>query len=376
MGSRPDFGNLVQQFDLDGEFVHAEEIPSGHINDTYAVSVSDRGGRLRRYLMQRINHRVFPHPARLMQNVAAVTRHLRQKIERAGGDPRRETMNIIPTIEGKDYHLTSQGDWWRAFVLINGARTYETPRKLEHVYSAGRAFGDFQRHLVDFPACQLYETIPAFHDTRRRFAAFEVALAANPHGRSRASRDEIEFAYRRAEDAAVLVDLLERGDLPERVTHNDTKFNNVLIDDETGKGVCVIDLDTVMPGSSLFDFGDGIRSITNMAPEDERDLARVQFSLSRFEQFGRGFLDGTQDMLSLTELDLLPFSARLMTYEVGLRFLTDYLEGDVYFKTHRRHQNLDRCRVQFRLLQEMEMKTDEMTRIVQGHMSTLKDSPE
>ncbi len=365
MGHEPNFADLVPHFFIECEFSQANRLPSGHINDTYAVDLRTQDGQIHRYLMQRINHHVFKHPNQLMQNVAAVTKHLRRKIAAAGGDPLRETMTIIPTVGGEDLYLTPQGDWWRAFVLIGGAQTYDMPQNLEQVYSAGRAFGDFQRLLGDFPANCLHETIPGFHDTKRRLGDFEDVLSKDLYERARRCRAEIALVHHRVELAPVLVDLLERGILPERVTHNDTKFNNVMIDDETGQGVCVIDLDTVMPGSSLFDFGDGVRSITNTAPEDVQDLSKVQFCLARFEHYCKGFLDGTRDMLTPLEVDYLPLSVQLMTFELGLRFLTDFLAGDTYFRIRRPDHNLDRCRVQFKLLQDMEAKAERMLYVVQ-----------
>ena len=365
----PIFPRLVANFQIEGEFIRAERHDSGHINDTYVAYFRTSSTHVRRYLMQRINHKVFREPARLMRNVAAVTEYLREKITAAGGDPERETLTIIPTIEGRSCHRTQQGDWWRAFILIEGAQTYEMAPSLTHVYNAGKAFGKFQRLLGDFPADQLYETIPDFHHTSKRFETFAEALEKDVHNRARFVGAEIDFVQSRAGDTAVLVELLERGQVPQRVTHNDTKFNNVMIDDETGEGICVIDLDTVMPGSSLYDFGDGVRSITNTAAEDERDLSRVRFSLVKFERFSNGFLDATRGSLTPGEVDLLPFSARLMTFEVGMRFLTDYLDGDIYFRTHRQDHNLDRCRTQFRLLRDMEEQSDQIARLVQENWS-------
>ena len=361
---------LVQQFNVEGEFVCAEVIPSGHINDTYAVALWTEERQVRRLLLQRINHRVFKHPDLLMQNIAAVSKHIRVKISEAGGDPLRESMNIIPTVTGQDFILTPQGDWWRAFILIDGARTYDMPQSLDQVYSAGKAFGNFRRQLGDFPADSLHETIPDFHDTRKRFSRFTETLSRDQYQRSKLCQEEIDLALQYSELAPVLVDMLDSGELPGRVTHNDTKFNNILIDDKTDQGVCVIDLDTVMPGSSLFDFGDGIRTITNAAPEDERDLTKVFFCLARYEYYCKGFLDGTRGTMTPSELKYLAFSARLMTYELGLRFLTDYLDGDRYFKSKRPAHNLDRCRVQFRLLQDMEVKSDRMEGIVQQYVSS------
>jgi len=235
---------------------------------------------------------------------------------------------------------------------------------LDHVYNASKAFGKFQRLLSDFPAGQLYETIPNFHHTGKRYEAFVEAVERDVKNRAQSVKAEIEFVEKRAEDTSVLVDLLEWGELPERVTHNDTKFNNVMIDDETGEGVCVIDLDTVMPGLSLYDFGDSVRSGANPAAEDERDLSKVCIDLEIFDRLVHGDLDVARDFLTPTEVDYMPFSAKLMTFECGMRFLTDHLDGDVYFRIHRENHNLDRCCTQFKMVEDMEAKFDQMVRIV------------
>ena len=360
----PGFSAIVGQFQFEGEFVEASPYGFGHINDTYAARFRQGNGAVRRYILQRINHNVFKKPEELMQNVAAVTAHLRQKIVAAGGDPDRETLTLISTVDGATFYRAPDGNYWRAYVFIEGARTYQVIESLEHVYNGARALGNFQRLLSDFPAERLYETIPGFHHTARRFAAFVAAVERDVVNRARSVGPEITFVIQRADETSVLVDMLERGELPQRVTHNDTKFNNVMIDDQTGEGVCVIDLDTVMPGLSLYDFGDAVRSGANSAAEDERDLAKIHVDLEVFDRFAHGYLDAARDFLTPTELDYLPFSARLMTLECGMRFLADYLSGDVYFKIHRENQNLDRCRTQFKIVADMEEKHERMQAIV------------
>jgi len=364
---KPDLAGIVKHFKFEGDFLDAHPYGFGHINDTYAAYFRKADGLVHRYILQRINHNVFKHPEKLMQNIERVTTHLRKKIIAAGGDPERETLNLIPTIDAKTFYRTHDGNCWRAYIFIEGALTYEVVETLDHVYNAAKAFGKFQKLLSDFPAEQLYETIPNFHHTRKRFEAFVEAVERDVKNRAQSVRDEIEFVEKRAEDASVLVDLLEQGRLPELVTHNDTKFNNVMIDDETGEGVCVIDLDTVMPGLSLYDFGDSVRSGANPAAEDERDLSKVCIDLEIFDLFARGYLDAARDFLTPTEVDYLPFSAKLMTFECGMRFLTDHLNGDVYFKIHRENHNLDRCRTQFKMVRDMEEKFDQMVRIVEKH---------
>lgn len=364
MRPRPAFTDIVPHFCFEGEFIRAEPHGFGHINDTYAAYFRKDSGEVHRYLMQRINRYVFRDIEGLMLNIVAITTHLRNKIVAAGGDPDRETLTLIPTTEEKAFYKTRGGDFWRAYIFVEGARTYESVESLEHIYSAGRAFGSFQKLLADFPAEQLVETIPGFHHTRRRFDAFVQAVERDIKNRAHAVRPEIEFVERRFKDTSVLLDLLDQGTLPVRVTHNDTKFNNVMIDDESGEGICVVDLDTVMPGLSLYDFGDAVRYAANPAAEDERDLSKVCVDLNIYEHFARGFLDSARDFLTPQEVDHLPFSAKLMTLECGMRFLTDYLEGDVYFKTHRESHNLDRCRTQFKMVEDMEAKFDQMERII------------
>jgi Ser/Thr protein kinase RdoA (MazF antagonist) len=358
---------LVRHFQFEGDFLDAFPCGNGHINDTYEVRLQRADGLPRRYILQRINHHVFRDPPGLMHNIEAVTSHLRKKVVGAGGDPERETLNLIPTVDGETLHTTPDGDYWRAYVFIEGAQTYEVVQGPEFVYNAAQAFGKFQRLVGDFPARQLHETIPGFHDTGARFQAFIESVERDARNRAQSAAAEIQFAEARAEHTSVLVDLLEQGDLPQRLTHNDTKFNNVMFDNETGKGVCVIDLDTVMPGLSLYDFGDAVRSGANTAAEDERDLSKVSFDLGVFEQYLHGYLDSADDFLTPLEVAHLPFAARLMTFECGLRFLTDYLDGDVYFKTDRPRHNLDRCRTQFKMLHDMERDFDQMEKILEGY---------
>jgi Ser/Thr protein kinase RdoA (MazF antagonist) len=363
----PDLEKIAKQFQFEGHILEINRYWSGHINDTYTVRSQGVDDREHRYVLQRINQYVFKKPEELMQNVEAVTAHLRRKIIAAGGDPERETLNLVPTLEGRSFHKTPEGDYWRVYLLIENARTYEVAASLEHVYNASNAFGRFQQMLSDFPADQLYETIPDFHHSRKRFESFVGAVERDAKNRARSVAAEIAFAEKRGEETSLLVDMLERGELPERVTHNDTKFNNVMIDDETGNGICVIDLDTVMPGLSLYDFGDSVRSGANSAEEDERDLSKVWVDLETFDYLVHGYLDAARDFLTPAEVALLTFSAKLMTFECGIRFLADHLDGDVYFRIHREGQNLDRCRTQFKMVADMEEKLDQMERIVEKY---------
>jgi hypothetical protein len=339
----------------------------GHINDTYAITYHIEQNQPHRYILQRINHNVFKKPEQLMQNVDKVTRFLREKIASSGGDPDRETLTLILTHTDQTYYKSPDANYWRGYHFIEGAQTYEIVEKKEDIYNAAWAFGRFQKLLNDFPVTQLNETIPDFHHTQKRYQTFIESVEQDVVGRADAVQDEIGFAIARGAETSFLVDMLAAGNLPLRVTHNDTKFNNVLIDDETGKGICVLDLDTVMPGLSLYDFGEIVRTGANPAAEDEVDLSKVRLDLEIYDTLTQGFLDAARDILTETEMDYLHYGPKMMAYENGIRFLTDHLLDDVYYKIHRQDHNLDRCRTQFKLVEEIETKFDEMQRIVQKY---------
>jgi Phosphotransferase enzyme family len=360
-----DFADIVRHFQFDGRFLEGVPYGNGHIHDTYAVWFETAHGQKHRYLLQRMNHEVFKNPIFVMENIERITRHLRHKITAAGGDPQRETLNLIPAREGGFLYQSSTGSFWRAFIFIEDAQTYDTLDALSRVYQAASCFGNFQKMLADFPAEDLHETIPNFHHTPKRFEAFLRAVEQDSCNRACEVRDEINFIQTRASDTKVLMDLLEQGKLPLRTTHNDTKLNNVMIDNRTGRGLCLIDLDTVMPGLALYDFGDAIRAGAITAAEDEVDLSRVGLSLAVFEQMARGYLDSARDFLTPAEMEHLAFSAKLITLEQCIRFLTDYLNGDVYYRIHHPQHNLDRCRTQLKLVLEMEKNTDNMERIIE-----------
>ena len=359
----PDLKTICEAFAVEGRWRSCCPIPSGHINDTYCSEFEAAGKRVR-YVNQRINHLVFREPEKLMENIERVTAFARERIVAAGGDPMRETLTIVPTLDGRSFHKSSDGNYWRMFHYIDGARTYDKVEDLRHVYAASRAFGAFQKMLSRLPGGRLHETIPYFHHTRKRFEAFREALAKDAVARAAGVGAEIAFVLAREKDTGVVVDGLAAGRIPERVTHNDTKLNNVMIDDRTGQGICVIDLDTVMPGSVLYDFGDSVRLGAATAAEDERDLAKVGFDLRLFERLAAGYLDAARDFLADAETRLLAFSAKLLTLECGIRFLTDHLKGDVYFKVHRDGHNLDRARTQFKMVAEMERRMGEMEAVV------------
>ena len=359
-----DLGSVAPRFQFQGDFVSAQPYGSGHINDTYEV-IFDRAGSRVRYILQRVNHTIFKDVPALMQNVVRTTRHIRSKLEAEGADAiDRRVLTVIKTTDGQDYYVDDHGLFWRAYLFVEQARTYDVIETDRQAFEAARAFGRFQDQLSDLPPPRLHETIPDFHHTRSRFDAMVRAMEADPGGRVDSARDLIDFARQREPLVDVLLDLTREGELPERITHNDTKVNNVMIDDETSEGVCVIDLDTVMPGLALYDFGDMVRTGTNTAAEDEKDLARVRVDHNRYEALVRGYLETAGAFLIPKEKDLLVFSGKLITFEIGLRFLTDYLSGDVYFKVHREGHNLDRCRTQFKLVEWLEACEPDMSRLV------------
>ena len=347
-------------FAFDRPAGEAERFGAGHINDTFAVWAADRS---KRWILQRINTDTFTDPAGLMENVTGVTAYLRRQIIERGGDPDRETLNVIPTLDGKPYYTDTEGGAWRAYIFVEGTVCLQKVENERDFYTAAETFGNFQNQLAGYPAATLHETIARFHDTPNRYANFEKALAADVMGRAKEVGPEIAFIRAREADCRVLVDQLAAGVLPLRVTHNDTKLNNVLIDQETGKGICVIDLDTVMPGLSAYDFGDSIRFGANDCAEDEPDQSKVHFSLHLYKVFAEGYLAAAGSAMTEAERRSLPWGAKLMTLECGIRFLTDYLEGDHYFKISRPDQNLDRARTQFTLVQGMEREFDAMTQL-------------
>ena len=350
----------AETFAFDRPAGEAERFGAGHINDTFAVWAADRS---KRWILQRINTDTFTDPAGLMENVTGVTAYLRRQIIERGGDPDRETLNVIPTLDGKPYYTDTEGGAWRAYIFVEGTVCLQKVENERDFYTAAETFGNFQNQLAGYPAATLHETIARFHDTPNRYANFEKALAADVMGRAKDVGPEIAFIRAREADCRVLVDQLAAGVLPLRVTHNDTKLNNVLIDQETGKGICVIDLDTVMPGLSAYDFGDSIRFGANDCAEDEPDQSKVHFSLHLYKVFAEGYLAAAGSAMTEAERRSLPWGAKLMTLECGIRFLTDYLEGDHYFKISRPDQNLDRARTQFTLVQGMEREFDAMTQL-------------
>ena len=354
-------------FKFPGKLKDCRPFGSGHINDTYLLTfeVGDAGDKS--VILQRMNRGIFTKPVELMENIVGVTSYLRKRIIENGGNPERETLNIIPAKDGKPYFVDSKGEYWRSYKYITDAKCCDQVEKPEDFYESALAFGNFQRLLADYPADTLHETIRGFHDTHARLEVFRRAVEKDVCGRADSVQKEIEFVLTREDVANVFGKLQENGEVPLRVTHNDTKLNNIMIDKATGKGICVIDLDTVMPGLAMNDFGDSIRFGASTAAEDEQDLTKVSCSMDLFEIYVKGFLEGCGGSLTPREVELLPMGAKVMTYECGMRFLTDYLEGDHYFKIHREGHNLDRARTQFKLVEDMENKWDTMMEIVRRY---------
>ncbi|MBR6767458.1 MAG: aminoglycoside phosphotransferase family protein [Clostridia bacterium] len=354
---------IVSQFRLPEGKWEAAPFGNGHINDTMKVTVHTEAGD-ENFILQKVNRYVFKKPEEVMSNMEKVTGYLKKIIAHQGGDPMRGTLTIIETHDGKSFTYDDDGELWRMMVLIENTVSKDMPDTPELMELCGKAFGEFQCQLADFPAAVLVETIPDFHNTPARFQQLMDAIKNDAVGRAKDVQEEIEFCMQHEKDVAVLLEACAAGEIPLRVTHNDTKLNNVLLDAETGEGVCVIDLDTVMPGLAAYDFGDAIRIGANTAAEDEQDLMKVDLDISMFEAFTRGFFMKAGSAFSKKEAALMPMGAMLMTLENGLRFLADHLNGDKYFKIHRENQNLDRARVQFMLVSCMEQKWGEMMNVI------------
>ena len=361
--TQEELSSIVHAFAFPGTITDWTPHGNGHINDTFLVR-STENGVLRKSILQRMNRTVFHNPTELMQNIAQVTSFLRKKITAAGGDPFRETLNLIPTTDDAWFFVDERGEFWRAFLFISNASCYDAVTDPKLFYETGNAFGRFQQMLSDFPSASLFETIPDFHNTPLRYQALLQAAQADPKGRLKNVSDEMAFFLDHADDYGVAERMKASGELPLRVTHNDTKLNNIMIDDKTGEGICVIDLDTIMPGLSIFDFGDSIRTGANDCAEDEPDQSKVHFDLHLYEVFAKGYLSTAGASMSMAEKKSLAWGARLMTLECGIRFLTDYLEGDHYFHIARPDHNLDRARTQFTLVRQMEEVFDQMLEIV------------
>ena len=354
---------VLAAFDFGADPVRPQTFGCGHVNDTFLIHIEKENGEHPGFVLQRLSPEAFKNPEGLMQNVVGISEYLSRRVQANGGDCSREAMAFIRPRNGNLYYQDSEGCAWRAYRYIDNVCCYQSADTPELFASSGRAFGRFQRMLEAYPAHTLFETIPRFHDTEDRLAKLKAAIEADKFGRAVECQREIAFALAREKDCSVAMQALRDGVLPLRVTHNDTKLNNVLFDEKTGEAVCVIDLDTVMPGLSIYDFGDSIRFGANHCAEDERDLSKMAIDLDMYEAYAAAFVDGAGGALTHSEIDYLPWGAKLMTLECGIRFLTDYLSGDTYFHTSRPGQNLDRCRTQFKLVEDMENHWDEMNAI-------------
>jgi len=345
---------ILKEYDLEDK---ASPYGDGHINDTYLLTRKS-------YILQRINTGIFKDADGLMENIANVTEYLREKIKAAGGDPDRETLTVIKTKKGDNYYKAADGNCYRIYKFIDKALSYNKVENPTQFYNAAKSFGRFAMFLDKYPAETLHETIVDFHNTPVRYEQLDAAIKADPKGRVAEVQAEIDFAMARREEAGKVVRAIAEGKIPVRVTHNDTKLNNVMLDEKTGEGVCVVDLDTVMPGSLLYDFGDALRFGASSGAEDETDLSKIWFDMELYEAFAKGYLEETGAILTETEREYLPFSAKLLTLECGIRFLADYINGDTYFKIHKPSHNLDRARNQFKLVADMEKKMDDMAKVV------------
>ena len=348
-----EYKGVAEKFCLQGDVTDICPYGEGHINLTLLVTTTEK-----RYILQKMNTRVFSDPDSLMANICGVTEHLKAR--------GIETLNVVPTKAGAQF--LKEDACYRVYDFIENTVTYQSATDKEVFKNSGKAFGEFQNYLAEFDASKLTETIKRFHDTPKRFADFKAALEANAFDRAKDCKEEIEFILSHENTYGIAMEALKDGSLPLRVTHNDTKLNNILMDAETGAARAVIDLDTIMPGSMLFDFGDSIRFGASTAAEDEKDLTKVHFDIELFKAYAEGYCGAVKDSITEREAELLPYGAYLMTIECGMRFLADYLSGDTYFKTSRKNHNLDRARNQFKLVSDMEAKLDEMRAIVKKYV--------
>ncbi len=353
---------ILSYFAIKGDFVECEPYGHGHINRTYLATFNENGNR-KRYILQKINSTLFTSVENLMHNIQLVTDFNRAKIIERGGNPDRESLTLIRTVDDKPF-LKLDDEYYRVYVFIENTVAYQTVTNPQDFYYSAIAFGSFNNLLAEFDASQLYEILPDFHNTAKRFIAFKNAVSNDILDRAKNCQEEIKFVMDRQHYYSKIVDMLESGEMPLKVTHNDTKLNNVLLDDKTGEPVAVIDLDTIMPGSICYDFGDSIRFGCNPCNEDEKDLSKVVFRFDLYEKYLDGFLTAVGNRITQVEKDNLALGAIMMTIECGMRFLTDYLQGDTYFRTHYEGQNLHRARTQLKLVSDMEKVFDKMNALV------------
>jgi hypothetical protein len=372
----PCLRRIAALFDMRADFLSGSPYGSGHINDTYCVNFDQAGLLPVRYIFQRINTRVFTKPEELMENISRVTRFsLERLLEQGHPEAHRRTLSCIPARDGRPFAVDGEGGYWRVYPFIERATGHDELKTNEQAFHAAMAFGKFQMLAADLGGPRLHETIPGFHHTPMRLEALLAAVRADTHGRAAEVGREIDFAIARIEDCSRITDMIESGEIPERVTHNDTKLNNVLLDDATSEGVCVIDLDTTMPGSALYDFGDMVRTAATNRREDDKQTEMLGVRLDRFESLVKGFMVAGREFLIPAEIENLAFSGKLLTLECGMRFLTDYLQGDTYFKTHHSGHNLERCRNQFAFVRAIEGKLSEMEGIVEANAGGTNHTP-
>jgi hypothetical protein len=353
---------IFQYFRTDGTFSKGEPCGSGHIHNTYRIETIEKDKD--DYVLQRLNNKIFRNIPQLQHNIERVTEQIRSKLaEIPGSDPKRECLNLVPALDGKSWFLDNNGNYWRMYVYISRHRSWDLVDSPEKAYEGGKAIGRFQAMLTDMPGGPLFETIPYFHNIEKRIDTFNLKIKENPAGRAESVRTEIKQFRQRAEEMKIILRLGREGKIPLRITHNDTKFNNILLD-ENDKALCVIDLDTVMPGYVHYDFGDAIRTTANSAAEDEADLMKINMNIELFKAYSEGYLSESGNTLNNIEKEYLAFAPGLITYTVALRFFTDYLDGDNYFKIHHEHHNLQRARAQLKLLISMEEQYDEMRKII------------
>ena len=360
-------------FAVSGDFLYGEELRNGHINTTYRACYRSEDGQEDRYILQRINEYVFKDPAQVMRNVEKVTRHITWKLLRRRRDAAGQTLNLFPARGGRNYIvLPEEGGMWRCYNNIEGTHTYDVVENTRQAYQAGFAFGSFQDLICDMNPEDIRESIPDFHNTPKRYADLLKSVEADVMGRAANCQAELELLKSWENRYSRIVDMMATGEIPTRITHNDTKINNVMLDEETDDAVCVIDLDTVMPGSVLYDFGDMVRTATCMAQEDEEDLSKVKMEMPFFESLAEGYLDAAHGFLTQKEVEFMPFAGWLITTEIGIRFLTDYLDGDLYFRTSKPEHNLIRARNQFKLAQSIDAQTISMGKYVRRLMNSYR----
>lgn len=359
--------NILPHFRFKGSYRSAQELTSGNVNNTYLLEFQD-GDAIKLYTLQHINTYVFKNPHEVMRNIALVTEHLRRNILLSHEPADRRVLELIRTQAGEYLYEDQQKGFWRAYKFINDASALDMVDCLEQMEEVGRGFGSFQRHLHDFPAEELYPSIPDFHHTLKRFYAFVRAVDLDKGGRVRQLEEEIEFFFERRRMMSSIVRMLDSNQLPLRVTHNDTKANNVLLDNKTGKAVCVIDLDTVMPGSVLYDYGDAVRFAASTASEDEPDVSKIALDMEKAEAFTRGFIAETNGFITEQELHMLPLGIKVLTCELAMRFLTDYIDGDLYFKVNAPDHNLRRARAQIALLKDIERKEEQLQAMIDSYI--------